>query len=106
MTRNDFINTLFDNGEGLTLKQISILVYDVIPDTIPDGMIDDIENSDPTICHNKAVSIATHIAYDKFIQDIADCTDLLEIADLLSMYLKNVTDKQILRLRYCATIER
>ena len=106
MTRNEFINTLFDNGDGLTLKQISMLVYDVIPETIPEGMIEDMENSDPDIDHNTAVDLATEMAYEKFIQDIADCEDLIEIAELLSMYLKDVTDKQILRLRYCATIER
>ena len=106
MTRNEFINTLFENGEGLTLKQISMLVYDVIPETIPDGMIEDMEKSDPDIDHNTAVDLATEMAFDVFINGISDCTDLLEIAEYLSMYLKDVTDKQIYALRFCATIER
>ena len=106
MTRNEFINTLFDNGDGLTLAQISELVYDIIPDELPDGLVDSIKDSVPNIDHNTALDIAMQQSYDVFIQRIADCKDLLEISDLLGYYFKDVTDKQILSLRYCATIER
>ena len=106
MTRKEFINTLFDNGDGLTLAQISELVYDIIPDELPDGLVDLIKENAPDIEHNTALNIAMEQGYDVFIQRIADCEDLLEISDFLGYYFKDVTDKQILRLRYCATIER
>lgn len=106
MTRNNFINTLFDNGEGLTLSQIRQIIDKYIPETIPAGMVEDIAESQ-NIDYKAAFDLAIEQAYEVFIQRIDDCEDLLEIADVLTEALKREpSDKAVLRLRYSATIER
>jgi len=43
MTRQDFIFTLFDNGNGLSLEQIAEIEKGLI-DTIPSGTIEDLQD--------------------------------------------------------------
>ena len=42
MTRQDFIFTLFDNGNGLSLNQIE-RIEEYLPDIIPESMIEDMQ---------------------------------------------------------------
>ena len=86
MTRTDFVNALFDNGNCLSLEQIRN-IEKVLPGTIPADMPLD-EGSLMT-------------ARDVFFSDLHDCSDLLEIQDYMkNNFQEDLTDMQIYRLSY------
>ena len=102
MTRDDFINALYNNDDGLTLNQIEqieeMLIY-----TIPDGMIDDIKKAciDDPLTHKQAVEAAMMTARDTFIMGMHDCEDMLELRDYFIEYAKiDVTDHQVYKMYY------
>ena len=95
MTRQDFIFSLFDNGEGLTLDQIERAEHYVLDDaacqTFDDEEIPDL------------IPIARNVYIDR----IRDCQDMLELRDFLynTLYTKEeqdeqITDMQVYRLWY------
>ena len=86
MNRNDFINLLYNNGNGLSLNQIQA-IENRLPDLIPDGMIEDIAReydnpNDPGILES-----AIYMCREHFINNLHDCGDMLE----LRYYLANNT---------------
>ncbi len=103
MTRQEFIFTLFDNGNGLTFDQIEAIERR-IKDGIPDGLIDDIlkdcANEDgSTIPYIEAEKQAMELGYEVFIDNI-DCTDMLELRDVLKNECQGITDMQVYHLWY------
>ena len=95
MTRQDFIFSLFDNGQGLTLDQIE-RAEDYISDDVASQTFNDEEIPD-----------LIPIARDVYIDRIRDCQDMLELRDFLynTLYTKEeqdgqITDMQVYRLWY------
>lgn len=102
MNRQDFIFTLFDNGNGLTLDQISVIEEGMI-DTVPDGMIEDlIDNNGMTEIDAEDAAIAE--ARQVFLNSLHDCGDMLELKNTLNDALSysdfKVSDMQVYHLWY------
>ena len=98
MERQDFIFTLFDNGYGLTLDQISTIER-YLPDTIPDGMLEDIARDIEEDVNSYAVmENALSQARQVFMNGLYDCPDMLELKELLDGVIENVTDMQVYRV--------
>ena len=98
MERQDFIFALFDNGSGLTLDQIST-IEKYLPDTIPNGMLEDIAKDIEEDVNSFAVmENALYQARDVFMERLHDCSDMLELKDVLNGIIKNVTDMQVYRV--------
>lgn len=102
MNRQDFIFTLFDNGNGLTLDQISVIEESMI-DTVPDGMIEDlIDNNGMTEIDAEDAAIAE--ARQVFLNSLNDCGDMLELKNALNDALSysefKVSDMQVKYLWY------
>lgn len=98
MDRQDFIFTLFDNGDGLTLNQIAD-IEKYLPETFPSGLIEDIakdmgENSD----YPGVIESALYQARDVFLEQLNGCSDMLELKDLLEEIINSVTDMQVYRI--------
>lgn len=93
MKRNDFINRLFNNGDGLTLDQIERIEQNALPDIIPDGVIEEVGERQ-----------AREKAREVFIDVLADLTDMLELRDYIRELFKTdpilLTDMQVYRLFY------
>lgn len=100
MNKQDFIFTLFDNGDGLTFDQIEHIENCLIEE-IPEGMIEDIakdfdEADDPDI-----IESAMYLCRDNFMNNIHDCGDMLELRSFLSeRYNLSLEDMQVYRLWY------
>ena len=100
MNRQDFIFTLFDNGNGLTLDQIALIEEGMI-DIVPDGFIEDlIDNNGMTDTEAEDTAIAE--ARQVFLNSLHDCGDMLELknalTDALSYSDYKVTDMQVYHL--------
>ena len=103
MTRQEFIFTLYDNGNGLTFNQIEKIEIQ-IKDGLPEFLVDDImrisaEDGEP-ISENIATARAMMNGYDVYIDSLGDCLDMLELRDLLRESHINPTDNQVYRLWY------
>ena len=98
MERQDFIFTLFDNGNGLTLDQITA-IEKYLPDTFPDGLLEDIaedmgmEINDPDVMES-----ALYGARDVFLNCLHDCSDMLELKAYFNGIIDNLTDMQVYRI--------
>lgn len=97
MTRQDFIMTLFDNGEGLTLDQIWKIDGELV-DTIPDGHIEDIQATNANLTYGEAAELALMDARQVFINQMHDQPDLLELKNFLEEQEITVTDMQVYHL--------
>jgi len=98
MERQDFIMTLFDGGNGLTLDQITT-IEKYLPDTIPNGMLEDIARDIEEDVNSFAVTEnALYQARDVFMERLHDCNDMLELKDVLDGIIENVTDMQVYRV--------
>jgi len=115
MTRKDFIDRLFDNGDGLTLEQIKTIYIDVISSELPADLVDAIMESNNFKTDNEALPIAIDMSCDNFINNLHDCADMIELRDYLTSlvdcngerFLKDITDKQVMRVWYSTgNIER
>ena len=87
MSRTQFINELFDNGNGLTLDQIQD-IENYLPGTIPEDMPLDSPES-------------LAMARDVFMGDLHSHKDLLEIRSFLRNYISHdrwPTDYQVYRM--------
>ena len=93
MTRQDFIFTLFDNGNGLTLDQIW-KIDDGLIETIPDGMIEDLQETNGWI-YGEAAETALYQARAVFINNLHDQPDMIELKNFLEEQEINVTDMQV-----------
>ena len=93
MTRQDFIFTLFDNGNGLTLDQIW-KIDDGLIDTIPDGVIEDLQENNG-MTYGYAAEIALDQAREVFINNLHDLPDMLELKNYLEEQEINVSDMQV-----------
>ena len=102
MTRQDFIFTLFDNGNGLSLEQIVEIEKGLI-DTIPSGTIEDLQDIDGR-SRKDATAIALTFAYDVFMDNMRDCEDMLVLKHFIDSAICNVrlntSDMQVYRLWY------
>lgn len=90
MTREDFIFTLFDNGQGLTLDQIEQA---------------ESYASDTASCmtsDNDEMPVLIEEAREVYIENMTDCEDMLELREYLKRTLRGcnepVTDMQVYRL--------
>lgn len=103
MTRQDFIFTLFDNGNGLTLNQIE-QVEEYLPETFPNGLLDDIaEDMGESKDYPGVIESALYQARDVFIENLNGAQDMLELRDIFSERCKiGLTDMQVYRLWYVA----
>lgn len=104
MTRQEFIFTLFDNGNGLSFEQIAEIEKGLI-DTIPSGTIEDLQDTNG-MSRKDAIATALMTAYDVFMDNMRDCTDMLELKrfiDSAICYTRlNTSDMQVYRLWYVA----
>lgn len=102
MTRQDFIFTLFDNGNGLSFEQIAEIEKGLI-DTIPSGTIEDLQDTNG-MSREDATAIALMTAYDVFMDSMGDCTDMLELKRFIDSTIcntrLNTSDMQVYRLWY------
>lgn len=102
MDRKEFIDTLFDNGHGLTLDQIQAIEDEMpsfFPTDTPDEFIDDILNDPDVETQKEAMDIAMFQARDVFIDMVRDCADMLEIRDCFKSYFQvELTDIQVFRM--------
>jgi hypothetical protein len=99
MTRQDFIFTLFDNGQGLSLNQIE-RIEEYLPDIIPESMIEDMQEVNG-MSEEDAIQTALYQARDIFMDNLKDCTDMLSLRDyLIERYQVDASDMQVYRLWY------
>ena len=99
MNRQDFIFTLFDNGNGLTLDEIQH-VEEYLPDLFPDGIISDLINNNG-MSDEDAAEAALYDAREVFLDDIGSARDMLELRDIfIEQYKLKLTDKQVVSLWY------
>ena len=98
MTRNEFVNILFDEGcgHGIELKEIRQLeqnMIEIIPQDVYNDIIHDL-GEDAT--DEGIIESALSISYDAFFDNLKDCTDLLKLQDLLTEHYKmDLLDRQI-----------
>ena len=94
MTRQDFIFTLFDNGNGLSLEQIERAEAYAHDDA-----------SCQTFDDEEMVELIP-MAREVFINGMSDCADMIELRDYLNSRLygandtARVSDMQVYRLWY------
>ena len=104
MTRQDFIFTLFDNGNGLSFEQIAEIEKGLI-ETIPSGTIEDLQDTNG-MSRKDAIATALMTAYDVFMDNMRDCTDMLELKRFIDSTIcntrLNTSDMQVYRLWYVA----
>ena len=95
MTRQDFIFRLFDNENGLTLDQIEH-VEELLPETIPDGLIQDIIDRDGCT-DEEAAEIALLDAREVALNNMKDYAgDMLSLRDLFREYYGiSLSDHQV-----------
>ena len=102
MTRQDFIFTLFDNGSGLSLEQIEQIEKGLI-EAFPTGLITDLMNING-FTRNHAEKEALLSSYEVFFDNLADCTDMIELKRYLDKSIcntrLNTSDMQVYRLWY------
>lgn len=102
MTRQDFIFTLFDNGNGLSLEQIEQIEKGLI-EAFPTGLIDDLMSING-FTRADAEKEALLSSYEVFIDNLADCTDMIELKRYLDKSIcntrLNTSDMQVYRLWY------
>lgn len=104
MNRNEFINTLFDNGQGLTLDQIQT-VDNYLSNSIP-NIRDDIQElmkSNDNLDFESARQILIDQERQLFLDEMNSCSDLLKLKDFLTGYLPSnskLSDMQVYRLSY------
>ena len=97
MNRNDFINTLFDNGRGLTLDQIAT-IEKMIPDIVMiDEVIDDFMNANG-YTRDDAIKHLRPDARFIFMDQLVGCDDMLDMRDYLQDFGIEPTDLQIYAL--------
>lgn len=95
MNRQDFIFTLFDNGNGLTLDQIERAEAYAAEDAACQTFDDE------------EIPALTEMARDVYIDRMKDCEDMLELRSFLydTLYAKaeqdgQITDMQVYSLWY------
>ena len=102
MTRQDFIFTLFDNGNGLSFEQIEEIEKGLI-DTIQSGTIEDLQDTNG-MSRKDLTATALILAYDVFMDNMRDCEDMLVlkhfIDDSICNARLNTSDMQVYRLWY------
>lgn len=86
MTKNDFIERLFDSGNGLSLKNIND-INNTIHRDIPADLVEDIRNENPEWNRIEVENFAMQLGYDNFINQMHDCTDMLELKSFLVDYI-------------------
>lgn len=93
MKRNDFINRLFNNGDGLTLDQIARIEAVEFAEK-SDGMMEDLKD------YENPEETCRDLVRDFIINQLSDCADLLELRDKLREYQIDPTDMQVYHLFY------
>ena len=94
MTRQDFIFTLFDNGNGLSLEQIERAEAYARDDA-----------ACQTFDEQEVIELIP-MAREVFINGMSDCADMIELRDYLNSRLygandtERVSDMQVYRLWY------
>ena len=99
MTRQDFIFTLFDNGNGLSFEQIE----EIEKGFIDTGIIEDLQNTNG-MSRKDATAIALMTSYDVFMDNMRDCEDMLVLKHFIDSAIcnarLNTSDMQVYRLWY------
>lgn len=99
MKRDEFINMLFNNCHGLTLDEIGT-IEDVLKDTLPEEAIEVLTNDNGHTLED-AIDILMMDARQVFINNLHDCTDLLEIRSYMKeAFNLELTDKEVYALYY------
>ena len=102
MDRKEFVTTLYNNVEGLTLDQIQTIEGELL-DTIPDGVIEDIaKDMDEDTTGPGVIESALYLARDNAINNLHDAnTDLLSLREVLIKLTRGkVSDQVVYRLSY------
>ena len=102
MDRKEFITTLYNNGEGLTLDQLQSTEVR-LTNTIPDEMLEDIANEmgeDATA--PGVVESALYLARDNAMNNLHDAnTDLLALREKLEELTgEKVSDRAVYHLSF------
>lgn len=99
MNRQDFINLLFNNCNGLTLDEIET-IEGVLWGALPEDMLTDLMN-DNGYTENDAIDVLMIDARQVFINKLHDCTDLLMIRSYMKeAFDLELTDKEVYTLYY------
>lgn len=102
MDRKEFVTTLYNNGEGLTLDQIQT-IENGLTDTIPDGVLEDIarEMGEDTTASG-VIESALYLAMDNAMNDLHDANiDLLALREKLEELTgEKVSDQAVYHLSY------
>lgn len=99
MNRQDFINRLFNNCNGLTLDEIGA-IEDVLKDTLPEDMLIGLTN-DNVYTLKEAIDVLMIDARQVFLNNLHDCTDLLMIRSYMKeAFDLELTDKEVYALYY------